>query len=437
MTALAAFAISLSLVVDDVHAEECRAADLRLVPFDDFAGLVRSHSAREMEETSGFGPNFSNLNVRVILEGGDDPSLLVGLNLSGIDFTCANLAGVDLSGARLIETILVGATLDSAILRGVLASRADLSRARLIGATFDANSSLTQADLNGANLSGAVLDGVSMIGATLSNAILVDTRIEDADLSSVDVAGALWSPRGELQPDALGRMTGMSDLQTSFCAVRRSQLDPSECSSIAARPDLAALERLRNSFDDGGDSGAVREVAHAIEKARTDHAWASVQAGRGGAIPYAVYRTVWHDAFVDHGLGMVRSTMYLLTSVLVFALFYFMLHQRNKRRSLGGLFWRARSDVHHVDPYNQIQAGNADDLWADTSLRGASWAAICYSLIATTRVGFERWSLLTVAKKYLPFRRLASAVGWPRWIGGIQTVFVTSLIAVLAYYAVL
>lgn len=415
------------------QSEDCRAADLRTMPFDDFITLARAHSDREAEDTSGQGPDFSYLDVSTVLVAG--PSALADLNLSGVDFTCAKLTGVDLTGTTLTETVFTGAQLDSANLSGAKALLADLRGASLVATTFNTNSSLVRAKLDGAILTGAVLDKVRMTGASLTDAILVDTHIEGADLSSTKVRGALWAPKGELSPDDVGGMTGMRDLRTGFCAARATQPDPNQCVSIVERPRVAALERLRQAFEDGDDRGAMREVTHVIERTRTEHAWARVRDGDVLTLPFAIYRSIWHDAFADHGLGVLRSIVFVLLTIFLFAAVYFVLHRKDRPRSLGGLFWLPRDDVKRVDHYNRIIAGDADDLWVKKDPKEAAWAALCYSLVATSRVGSENWSALSLIEKHLPFPHLASAVGRVSWIGGGQSLFIASLAAVVVYYA--
>jgi len=124
---------------------------------------------------------------------------LIGAYLSRADLSRANLIGADLIGAYLSRADLSRANLIGADLIGADLSRADLSRANLIGADLigadlsDANligADLSRANLSDADLSRADLRGANLIGANLIGADLIGADLSDADLSRANLRGA-------------------------------------------------------------------------------------------------------------------------------------------------------------------------------------------------------------------------------------------------------
>lgn len=111
-------------------------------------------------------------------------------DLSRVDLRDSDLSGSDLSEAKLNEADLSGTDLSNAKL-----GKASLNEAKLTGADLS-NSQLWEADLWGANLNRADLSGADMWGARLwrailNNANLNGTILSHADLSYVDLRGAL------------------------------------------------------------------------------------------------------------------------------------------------------------------------------------------------------------------------------------------------------
>ncbi|MDR1607253.1 MAG: pentapeptide repeat-containing protein [Deltaproteobacteria bacterium] len=92
---------------------------------------------------------------------------MIGLDLSGLDFS-----GRDLSGADLRETSLSGANLSQTSLKGAILSGGNLSDANLEG------SDLGEADLTGVNFGAAQIARADFTGANLSQANLEKVALE-------------------------------------------------------------------------------------------------------------------------------------------------------------------------------------------------------------------------------------------------------------------
>ncbi|MEG4441716.1 pentapeptide repeat-containing protein [Microcoleus sp. AT9_B5] len=157
---------------------------------DDTNRLLRLISYSYCVGDSGFlqivgiflsGANFSGVN-------------LGGTELCGADLYGANLSGANLNGAELSNADLIGANLRGAHLSGTYLTEADLSDANLNGANLsgadlgDAN--LNSVDFRGANLSGANLISADLNDADLRDANLSGANLRDADLRDADLRGA-------------------------------------------------------------------------------------------------------------------------------------------------------------------------------------------------------------------------------------------------------
>jgi len=117
-----------------------------------------------------------------------------GVNLSRADFSRANLVGADFNKAELNKadfsgTNLLGANLKEASLKEVDLRSANLSGSNLCGAdltgAFLYRADLSGVDLNRANLSGAELRWADLSWVDLSASKLYKTKIREEDLSGV------------------------------------------------------------------------------------------------------------------------------------------------------------------------------------------------------------------------------------------------------------
>jgi hypothetical protein len=99
---------------------------------------------------------------------------LRGKDLRQVNFTCANLRGADLSGADCRGAIFVSADLSRACLQGAHCGGADFSAA-----------DLTNSYLRGVNFTLAVMTHCVLKGAICKNA-----NFESADLTGADIARA-------------------------------------------------------------------------------------------------------------------------------------------------------------------------------------------------------------------------------------------------------
>lgn len=96
-----------------------------------------------------------------------------------------------LTSLDLREVDLKWASLQKAKLEGTDLTNADLRKADLSGATFDAGSDLSSADLRGASLKSARLNGANLTNAKLGGADLTDAHIEGASFEFAFLEGVL------------------------------------------------------------------------------------------------------------------------------------------------------------------------------------------------------------------------------------------------------
>ncbi len=98
-----------------------------------------------------------------------DRPMLIGVNLSGYDFTDGDFTGANFRGSYLCSAVMAGA--------------------RLAGASLD-NSNLESADLFGADCMGASFAGVAAPGSRFAHARLDGANMTDADLRGSDFTRA-------------------------------------------------------------------------------------------------------------------------------------------------------------------------------------------------------------------------------------------------------
>jgi uncharacterized protein YjbI with pentapeptide repeats len=131
---------------------------------------------------------------------------LAGSSWRGAVLPKALFNNADLTGCDLTKAFLRGADLAGAHLEGANLTDAILGDANLRDATFDKESKLERADLQGANLSKAKLIGTCLQGANLQLSQMMGTELNGADLRECLVFGAAaWN----LVVDKATQQTGL------------------------------------------------------------------------------------------------------------------------------------------------------------------------------------------------------------------------------------
>jgi uncharacterized protein YjbI with pentapeptide repeats len=119
---------------------------------------------------------------------------LSGANLSRADLSRANLIGVDLSGANLMGATLEITDLSGADLTGSYLTYSNLHYTWFMGADLRGahirKASLVRANLDGAKLNYIDLSESNLTGATLNEANLTRANLSKTDLTGVELIGA-------------------------------------------------------------------------------------------------------------------------------------------------------------------------------------------------------------------------------------------------------
>lgn len=136
------------------------------------------------------------LAIGLTVTGDDATQELLSAYAEGVrHFSGSNLVGAELSFLQLPQIVLIGANLSKVDFWATNLANADLRYADLSGAELMC-ANLTGANLTGANLSEASLMGTNLTDAVLCNACLRDsnlsrTKLQNAELTNADFQGTI------------------------------------------------------------------------------------------------------------------------------------------------------------------------------------------------------------------------------------------------------
>ena len=308
----------------------------------------------------------------------------------------ANFCHADLSMMDLHDANLVGAKLNHADL-----NRSDLRNARL-----------TAAELNDADLQWALLDGAILRLAKLTNANMRNASVAGAELSNAELRGATYAPRSAAPYSYVAGIQGLATVT----------FPPGE---------EIGLVQLRDLLQKAGLRDLEREATFAIESGKTAHALEAWRDNPGGAAE-AVARLVAFDWTTGYGLNPGFALELILALWAVMSFIYFWPIRLKSRKTL-------RAGIYQVWPIDRIETGgwpwvaksaSANRLHCGT-LAALGYAAY-FSLLSAFHIGWRDLNVGAWISRAQPREYVLRAIGWVRFVSGIQSLLSLYLLAIWA-----
>jgi uncharacterized protein YjbI with pentapeptide repeats len=354
----------------------------------------------------------------------------------------ASTAVLDLRNANLH-----GAKLDGAILRSAMMQFADLTEASIEGASF------ADADLSCANLTlahgkasfrGAVLKGATLANADLRNSSLALAHLDPANLASTiltkaDLGGA-WLIGAHIVGTDLDKAT-LSGADLKFADYRAFGTpragDLQNLVWVFPQSDeFSGLAILRKALVDEGDNTRARIVTYAIESWRDDYRRAAAHAAGciSGSLDRLVTGMRWllFDWTVAYGAAPSRAVVIFVWTGGLFALLYLSLIRLSHRTGRWGGLYRVQPTGRLVLGATITEAADARIERVPASLRVAVRAALCFSVLSSSRFEFGSFTLGSWLAVLQPDEVEYRSLGCVRVLSGLQALIGFYLLVLFA-----